>query len=38
VKQLLASYEPPALDPAKDEELADFMARRKAGLANRISG
>ena len=38
VKQLLASYERPALDPAKDEELADFMSRRKAGLASRVNG
>ena len=28
-KQLLADYEQPPLDPAIDEELRDFMARRK---------
>jgi trimethylamine--corrinoid protein Co-methyltransferase len=38
VRQLLTSYEPPALDAAKDEELTDFMARRKSELADRISG
>lgn len=32
VKQLLESYEAPPLDPAMDEALADFMARRKAEL------
>jgi trimethylamine--corrinoid protein Co-methyltransferase len=37
VKQLLASYEPPPLDPAKDEELTDFMMRRKAELTNQGS-
>jgi trimethylamine--corrinoid protein Co-methyltransferase len=35
VKQLLASYEPPALDSSKDEELTGFMARRKAELGVR---
>ncbi|MBM3736180.1 MAG: trimethylamine methyltransferase family protein [Acidobacteria bacterium] len=30
VKKLLASYEAPALDEARDEALRDFMARRKA--------
>lgn len=29
-KSLLKAYEPPALDPAIDEALQDFMARRKA--------
>ena len=29
-KQLLADYEPPPLDPAIDEELEDFVARRVA--------
>jgi trimethylamine--corrinoid protein Co-methyltransferase len=33
VKQLLASYELPALDPALDEALLDFMTRRKAAIA-----
>ncbi|MEQ9602998.1 MAG: trimethylamine methyltransferase family protein [Thalassobaculaceae bacterium] len=30
VKKTLAEYEAPALDPAVDEALVDFMARRKA--------
>jgi trimethylamine--corrinoid protein Co-methyltransferase len=30
-KQLLAEYQQPPLDPAFDEELADYVARRKAG-------
>ena len=30
-KQLLAEYEPPHLDPAIDEELVDYVARRKSG-------
>ncbi len=29
-KRLLAEYEPPKLDPGIDEELADFVQRRKA--------
>jgi trimethylamine--corrinoid protein Co-methyltransferase len=33
VRQLLASYEPPPLDPAIEEALVDFMARRKAAIA-----
>ncbi|MFN0172043.1 MAG: trimethylamine methyltransferase family protein [Bryobacteraceae bacterium] len=33
VKQLLSTYEAPPLDPAKDEALIDFMARRKPELA-----
>ncbi len=33
VKQLLASYTPPALDPAIDEALNDFMTRRRAAIA-----
>ena len=37
VKQLLASYEPPALDVAKDEALTDFMARRKTEFASQVS-
>ena len=31
-KQLLKQYEAPALDPAMDESLLDFMKRRKAEL------
>ena len=34
-KQMLADYEPPALDPAIDEALLDFMAREKASFADR---
>lgn len=30
--KMLADYEPPPLDDAKDEELRDFVARRKAGM------
>ena len=30
VKELLAAYEPPAIDPAIEEELAAFVARRTA--------
>ncbi|MFW6063919.1 MAG: trimethylamine methyltransferase family protein [Chloroflexota bacterium] len=33
-KTLLKQYEPPSLDEAVDEELQDFMARRKAELDN----
>ena len=29
-KKLLAAYEPPPLDPAIDEALKDYVARRKA--------
>ena len=29
-KELLAAYQPPAIDPAVEEELAAFVARRKA--------
>ena len=29
-KQILADYEPPAIDPAIDEALKDFIAHRKA--------
>jgi trimethylamine--corrinoid protein Co-methyltransferase len=28
--RLIAEYEQPKLDPAVDEELADFVSRRKA--------
>ena len=31
-KRLLASYQPPDLDPALDEALQTFMARRKAKI------
>jgi trimethylamine--corrinoid protein Co-methyltransferase len=31
-KKLLADYEPPPLDPAIDEALGDFVARRKASM------
>ena len=37
VKKMLASYEAPPLDPAKDEELLDFMARRKPESAAKAS-
>ena len=33
-KQILTDYEPPALDPAIDEELSAFVARRKSELKN----
>lgn len=33
VKQLLASYEPPALDPAIEQALNDYITRRKAAIA-----
>ncbi|MBS1253457.1 MAG: Glycine betaine methyltransferase [Anaerolineales bacterium] len=32
VKELLASYEPPELDPAVEEELVDYVERRKVEL------
>jgi len=35
VKQLLAEYQPPALDPAIEEALADFMTRRKAEIERK---
>ncbi len=35
-KKRLASYEPPPLDSAIDEELQAFIARRKAELPNEI--
>ncbi|MCF6316896.1 MAG: trimethylamine methyltransferase family protein [Marinosulfonomonas sp.] len=31
-KESLASYEAPPLDVAKDEELRDFIARKKASM------
>ena len=33
VRHLLEGYEPPPLDPAIEEALVDFMARRKAAIA-----
>jgi trimethylamine---corrinoid protein Co-methyltransferase len=33
VEQLLASYEPPALDPSLEEALVEYMARRKEEIA-----
>jgi trimethylamine--corrinoid protein Co-methyltransferase len=33
VKQMLAGYQPPLLDPAVEEALTDFMTRRKAQIA-----
>jgi trimethylamine--corrinoid protein Co-methyltransferase len=33
VKQLLANYEPPPLDPGLDEALHDYITRRKAAIA-----
>jgi trimethylamine--corrinoid protein Co-methyltransferase len=37
VQQLLASYEPPDLDPSIEEALADYVARRKVEIA-RVPG
>jgi len=34
-KKMLAEYEPPKLDPAIDEALADFVGRRKAELPDQ---
>ena len=34
-KQMLNDYEPPPLDPAIDESLVDFIARRKSEFADR---
>ena len=36
-KEQLASYEPPPIDDAIDEELKDFIARRKAVLPDSIT-
>ena len=33
----LAQYEPPPLDPATDEALQDFIARRKAELPDAVT-
>jgi len=35
-KELLRSYEPPAFDLAKDEQLQDFIERRKRSLPDGI--
>ena len=34
-KEMLAHYEAPAMDPAIDEALLDFMARRKRGMEDQ---
>jgi trimethylamine--corrinoid protein Co-methyltransferase len=36
-QRLLARYEPPPLDPAVDEALLDFIARRKAELPDNVT-
>jgi trimethylamine---corrinoid protein Co-methyltransferase len=33
VKQLLASYQPPAIDPSLEAALREFIVRRKAAIA-----
>jgi trimethylamine--corrinoid protein Co-methyltransferase len=33
----LAQYEPPPLDPAIDEALLEFIAKRKAELPNAVT-
>ena len=33
---MLAEYQDPGIDPARDEALRDFIARRKAVLADAI--
>jgi len=35
-KALLAGYQPPPLDPAKDEQLLEYIERRKAAMADDI--
>ena len=35
-KKMLAEYEDPGIDPAQDEALLDFIARRKAVLTDTI--
>ena len=35
-KKMLAEYQDPGIDPAKDEALRDFIARRKAVLSDAI--
>ena len=34
-KEMLAAYQPPPLDPAVDEALLDFMARKKAAVPDQ---
>jgi trimethylamine--corrinoid protein Co-methyltransferase len=36
-KERLARYEPPAIDPAVDEELTEFVARRKSELPDEFA-
>ena len=36
-KRLLSQYEPPPLDPAIDEALQEFIAKRKAELPNAVT-
>ena len=36
-KQVLARYEAPTLDPAMDEALLAFIAKRKAELPNNVT-
>jgi trimethylamine--corrinoid protein Co-methyltransferase len=36
-QRLLARYEPPPLDPATDEALLDFIARRKSELPDNVT-
>ncbi|MDQ1382995.1 MAG: trimethylamine---corrinoid protein Co-methyltransferase, partial [Actinomycetota bacterium] len=35
-KRRLAEYEPPGIDPAIDEALRDFIARRKSEMPDEI--
>jgi trimethylamine---corrinoid protein Co-methyltransferase len=35
-KKMLAEYEDPGLDPARDEALLDFMARRRSELSDAV--
>ena len=36
-ERMLASYEPPPLDPAIDEALAGYVARRKAEMPDAFN-
>jgi len=36
-KRMLAEYQDPGIDPAKDEAMLDFIARRKAVLTDDIT-
>lgn len=36
-KSMLESYQAPSLDPAKDEQLCDYIERRKAALPDEIA-